>query len=424
MFSAARWRLTFVFTGVLVVVLIACGVVVYLTTRSVIYDRVDHDLEDRARSDLVLFQRGPHGDSDRAPPGSGSEFDPGGYFYAISTADGQILSGSPYLDTQALASMTTLVKAVNNGDTFTDTKSSKGEPQRIYVFPVTVSGGGGALVQIGRSTEPEEAALSQLRIILLAVLAVSVVPAVGGGYLLSGRALRPIKTAMEAQRTFIADASHELRTPAAVVRTNAELLKRHLATGTKQTAAGDQGALDDILSESDRLGRMVDQMLTLAEADAGQRTVLTFEVSLNDLIDEVVRSMRSLAEARQISLEAQLLEEISVSGDPGRLRELLSVLLDNAVKYSDEGGRVEVALRQEHKKAIITVSDNGPGIPPEALPHVFDRFYRVDKARSRESGGTGLGLAIAQHIVDAHGGTINIESSVGAGTRVTVELPV
>src|SRR6266542_6878983 len=422
MFSAARWRLTFVFTGVLVVVLIACGVVVYLTTRSVIYDRVDHDLEDRARSDLVLFQRGPHGEPDRGPPGSGSEFDPGGYFYAISDADGQILSSSPYLDAEALASTSTLVKAINNGDTFADTTSSKGEPQRIYVFPMAVSGGGGALVQIGRSTEPEEAALSQLRIILLAVLAISVVPAVGGGYLLSGRALRPIKTAMEAQRTFIADASHELRTPAAVVRTNAELLKRHLATGTKQTAAGDQVALDDILSESDRLGRMVDQMLTLAEADAGQRTVLTFEVSLNDLIDEVVRSMRSLAEARQISLEAQLLEEISVSGDPGRLRELLSVLLDNAVKYSDEGGRVEVALRQEHKKAIITVSDNGPGIPPEALPHVFDRFYRVDKARSRESGGTGLGLAISQHIVDAHGGTINIESSVGAGTRVTVEL--
>src|SRR2546426_2463269 len=110
MFSAARWRLTFVFTGVLVVVLIACGIVVYLTTRSVIYGRVDHDLEDRARSDLVLFQR-PHGDPDRGPPGSGSEFDPGGYFYAISDVDGQILSSSPYLDTQALPSTSTLVKA-------------------------------------------------------------------------------------------------------------------------------------------------------------------------------------------------------------------------------------------------------------------------------------------------------------------------
>jgi len=422
MFSAARWRLTLVFTGVLVVVLIACGVVVYLTTRSVMYDRVDHDLEDRARSDLALFQGGPHGEPDRGPPGSGSEFDPGGYFYAISDTDGQILKGSAYLDTQALASSTTLVKAMDNGDTFADTKSSKGEPQRIYAFAVTVNGTPG-VVQIGRSTEPEEAALSQLRIVLLAVLAVSIVPAVGGGYLLSGRALRPIKTAMDSQRTFIADASHELRTPVAVVRTNAELLKRHLGPDTGHTAASDQVALDDILSESDRLGRMVDQMLTLAEADAGQRTVLSSEVSLNELIDEVVRSMRSIAETRQMLLETRLTDDVSVHGDPGRLRELVSVLLDNAVKYADAGGRVEVALRNEHRKAIIEVSDNGPGIPRDALPHVFDRFYRVDKARSRESGGTGLGLAIARHIVDAHGGTINIESSAGAGTKVTVELP-
>ena len=422
MFSAARWRLTLVFTGVLVVVLVACGVVVYLTTRSVMYDRVDHDLEDRARSDLALFQGGPHGEPDRGPPGSGSEFDPGGYFYAISDTDGQILKGSAYLDTQALASSTTLVKAMDNGDTFADTKSSKGEPQRIYAFAVTVNGTPG-VVQIGRSTEPEEAALSQLRIVLLAVLAVSIVPAVGGGYLLSGRALRPIKTAMDSQRTFIADASHELRTPVAVVRTNAELLKRHLGPDTGHTAASDQVALDDILSESDRLGRMVDQMLTLAEADAGQRTVLSSEISLNELIDEVARSMRSIAETRQMLLETRLTDDVSVNGDPGRLRELVSVLLDNAVKYADAGGRVEVALRKEHRKAIIEVSNNGPGIPRDALPHVFDRFYRVDEARSRESGGTGLGLAIARHIVDAHGGTINIESSAGAGTKVTVQLP-
>ena len=422
MFSAARWRLTLVFTGVLVVVLVACGVVVYLTTRSVMYDRVDHDLEDRARSDLALFQGGPHGEPDRGPPGSGSEFDPGGYFYAISDTDGQILKGSAYLDTQALASSTTLVKAMDNGDTFADTKSSKGEPQRIYAFAVTVNGTPG-VVQIGRSTEPEEAALSQLRIVLLAVLAVSIVPAVGGGYLLSGRALRPIKTAMDSQRTFIADASHELRTPVAVVRTNAELLKRHLGPDTGHTAASDQVALDDILSESDRLGRMVDQMLTLAEADAGQRTVLSSEISLNELIDEVARSMRSIAETRQMLLETRLTDDVSVNGDPGRLRELVSVLLDNAVKYADAGGRVEVALRKEHRKAIIEVSNNGPGIPRDALPHVFDRFYRVDEARSRESGGTGLGLAIARHIVGAHGGTINIESSAGGGTKVTVQLP-
>ena len=97
--------------------------------------------------------------------------------------------------------------------------------------------------------------------------------------------------------------------------------------------------------------------------------------------------------------------------------------MDNAVKYTDAGGRVDVSVRKEHRKAIITVSDNGPGIPSEALPHVFDRFYRVDEARSRESGGTGLGLAIARHIVEAHSGTIDVESKIREGTVVTVELP-
>jgi two-component system phosphate regulon sensor histidine kinase PhoR len=133
--------------------------------------------------------------------------------------------------------------------------------------------------------------------------------------------------------------------------------------------------------------------------------------------------MRSLAEVRRVSLETQLVEDVSISGDPSRMRELVSVLLDNAVKYADAGDRVEISVRKEHKRAIIRVSDNGPGIPAHALPHVFDRFYRVDKARSRESGGTGLGLAIARHIVDAHGGTIGVESTVGEGTVVTVELP-
>jgi two-component system sensor histidine kinase CiaH len=423
MFSAARWRLTLVFTGVLVVVLVACGVVVYLTTRSVIYDRVDSDLEDRAHTDVGLFTRGPHGGPGGGPGERDSEFDPGGYFYALSDAGGQVLSGSPYLDTGALASMSTIGKALNNGDTFADTTSSKGEPQRIYAFAVTIDNSTPGVVQIGRSTEPEEAALSQLRIILLAVLAVSVVPAVAGGYLLSGRVLRPIKTAMDSQRTFIADASHELRTPVAVVRTNAELLKRHIGRKDAPKAASDEVAVEDILIESDRLGRMVDQMLTLAQADVGEQRLILSEVSLNEVVEEVTRSMRSLAEARHVSLDTQLAEEVSVSGDLGRLRELVSVLLDNALKYTDAGGRVEVTVRREHRKAVISVSDDGQGIPAEALPHVFDRFYRVDKARSRESGGTGLGLAIARHVVDAHEGTIDIQSTVGKGTVVTVELP-
>jgi signal transduction histidine kinase len=409
---------------VLTVILITSGAVVYLTSRSVILARVDDDLQERAREDpFLVSHRSRGGGPGGGGPEAKSEFDPGGYYFAFVDEDGEILEGSPYLDTQALASQSTLARALKDGEAFTDTESSNGDSQRMYVLAVDTTDGGQALLQIGRSIEPEDSALSQLRTILMAVVAISVVPAVAGGYLLSGRALRPIKAAMDSQRAFIADASHELRTPVAVVRTNAEILQRHLEAGTIGRASGDETAVQDILSESDRLGRMVGQMLTLAEADVGEDRTSVTEVSISQVAEEVGRSMKALAGTRGLSLQTQIEEDLNVRGDRDRLRELLVVLLDNAVKYTNGGGRVELAARRDQKKAVITVSDTGRGIPAESLPHLFDRFYRVDKARARESGGAGLGLAIARHIVDAHGGSINIESAIGQGTKVTVELP-
>jgi signal transduction histidine kinase len=182
-------------------------------------------------------------------------------------------------------------------------------------------------------------------------------------------------------------------------------------------------AVEDILSESDRLGKMVEQMLTLAQADAGGNSLHRTDLSLDHIADEVTRSMTTLATARGVALVAHTNGAVEMRGDPDRLRELMVVLLDNAIKYTDAGGSVEVTVQRNGKKATLDVADTGRGIPPEALSHIFDRFYRVDKARSRESGGTGLGLAIAKQIVDAHDGTIRIDSEAGKGTRVTVELP-
>jgi two-component system, OmpR family, sensor histidine kinase CiaH len=421
MFSAARWRLTSIFTIVLAVILVTAGAAIYLTTRSVLFARVDDDLQERAVRDLSDFAREPHG----GPPG---EFVPGikttgGYFYAIVDPEGQALLSSANVDPDGLAPLGALNQALADRSAFVSTKSSEGESLRVYVLAAQTQGGQDVLAEIGRSTEPEHSALGQLRVVLLAAFGGSVIAAALAGFILSGRVLRPIQVAMDSQRTFIADASHELRTPVAVVRTNAELLKRHMGSQDRPKSNGDDVAVDDILSESDRLGRMVDQMLTLAQADAGEQPLVLSDVSLNEVVDEAARSMRSLAQAREVSMSTNLDGIIEVRGDAARLRELVSVLLDNAVKYTDAGGKVEVAVRKENRKAVISVSDSGEGIPTESLPHVFDRFYRVDKARSRESGGTGLGLAIARHIVEAHGGTINVRSNVGEGTVVIVELP-
>src|SRR3990172_3675394 len=411
MFSAARWRLTFVITVVLAVILLTAGVAIYLTTRSVLFARVDDDLAERAVRDLSEFVSGPR------RGGSSEEFishtkTTGGYFYALVDPAGETLLSSSNVDPQGLAPTSTLEEALQAGTAFASTESSEGESLRVYVLSAQTLDGAGVLAQIGRSTEPEHSAMSQLQMVLLVVFGGSIVPAAFAGFLLSGRALRPIKTAMDSQRAFIADASHELRTPVAVVRTNAELLQRHMQLPEGDASDVDAIALGDILSESERLGKMVDQMLTLAQADAGESAVSITEVILNELAEDAARSMKALAEARGISLALSTDGAVVVLGDRAPLRELLVVLLDNALKYTDAGGRVDLEVKCTQKRAMIAVSDTGCGIPAEALPHIFERFYRVDRARSRESGGTGLGLAIARHIVDAHG-----------GTKVRIELP-
>jgi signal transduction histidine kinase len=430
MFSAARWRLTFVFTVVLVLILGVSGVAVYLTTRSLIYDQVDAELAAKARNDLFLVDDKPRGgEGDGEDPGElfpapqVQEFQQGGYFFAVTDESGRVVDKSGNCELEALASPQAIEEAIASGDATTETRGPGGETQRLFMLAVTNRSGEEVVLQMGRSIEAELETLSRLRNILLAVVAVSIAPAMFGGYLLSGRALRPIKAAMDGQRAFIADASHELRTPVAVVRTNAELLEKRRESGRLGQSDGDTVALHDILDETDRLGRMVGQMLTLAQADAGQTVLHQTDVSLGDLAGDAARSMRTLAGARGVDLDFSSEPDVWVHADPERLREVLVALLDNAVKYTPSGGRVSLAVTiAANRKAVISVRDTGPGIPPEALPHLFERFYREDAARSREQGGAGLGLAIARHIVEAHGGSIRAESEAGKGTTMTVEL--
>ncbi len=421
MFSRARWRLTLWFVGALALILTVTGAAVYLTAHTLLFNQVDDDLRSRSgREEQALAARllTHHGDAFQDLP-IGPAFTAGGYWYALVRPTGELLVGTSNVDPNGLAGPDALRDAMDNGNTFADTKSSDGDSLRVYLTALTGPRGTRLVMQVGRSTEPETEALNRLLLILIGGGGAGVLLALAGGFFLAGRTLAPIRTAMDRQRAFVADASHELRTPLSLIRASAELLKRQ-ATKSGQTG---QASLDDIIQETDRLNGLVGQMLTLARADADQAPLSQADVDLNQLTADTARQMRLLAEPRNTTIDLQMDGPITVKGDPTRLRELLTILLDNAVKYSDPGAAVQVRLQPLPGKAQIKVSDNGPGIPAEAMPHIFDRFYRVDKARSREMGGAGLGLAIAKWIVDSHDGTIRVDSAPAAGTTVTVELP-
>ncbi|MBN9121491.1 MAG: HAMP domain-containing protein [Planctomycetes bacterium] len=220
-------------------------------------------------------------------------------------------------------------------------------------------------------------------------------------------------------RRFTADASHELRTPLTAIRIEAEAALDRAATAEEYRALA-----GSVLEECGRMARLTDQLLALAREDAGAAHAEPVPVDLGELVGGVVEVLRPVVEARRLKLDAELAAGVVVRGDPVRLRQVAVNLIDNAAKYTPEGGSIRVTVARIDERAVLTVADTGEGIPAEHLPRVFDRFYRLDKARSREMGGTGLGLAIVKSIVTAHGGAVELTSTVGAGTTATVALPL
>ena len=427
MFGRARWRLTIWFAAVVILILAVIGVAVLFTTRASLFDQVNSDLEERVNRGTLASLLGLPRDrtSDRTFPNLQAleaALDElattGGYFYAIVSPSGDVREHTSNVDVEGLAEPDDLERAVLQGPLFVDTKSSEDEDLRVYVVPGKDRSGRQLFLEVGRSTEPERQALRQITLILLGGGGVGVVLAVVGGFFLSGLALRPIQTAMGRQRVFVADASHELRTPLTLIRANAELLQRPSATDEEKTETA-----SEIINETDRLNNLVTQMLTLARSDADHTTFEMAKIDLAHIAADTARQMRLLAERKQIAIESDTADPVNVEGDDTRLRELLTILIDNSIKYSDEGASVKVSVEESNGQAQLTVSDNGRGIPEDALPRIFDRFYRADKARSHEMGGTGLGLAIAKWIVDSHHGFIDIDSRPGEGTTVSVALP-
>jgi two-component system phosphate regulon sensor histidine kinase PhoR len=226
-----------------------------------------------------------------------------------------------------------------------------------------------------------------------------------------------LEAAFAAQRRLVSDAAHELRTPLNGLAGTLEIVQVGLARGDLEGASR---LLAGVESELDRVARLVNDLLTLSGLDERSPAAMT-TVALAPVVRDVARRMRILAPDHEIVIRAD--DAAHVHGNRDHLERLLTNLLDNAVKYTPAGGRVEVEARREGDVVCLSVHDTGRGIPSDDLPRIFDRFYRADRARSRQEGGTGLGLAIVRAIVQAHGGRIDAESTVGIGTTIRVSLP-
>lgn len=231
------------------------------------------------------------------------------------------------------------------------------------------------------------------------------------------RTLERLESLFNTQRRFLADVGHELRTPLTVIKGNTSLMRR--------MGCGDEESLTSIESEVDRLTRLVGDLLLLAQAESGKIPMARQLVELDTLLLEVMGQMSVLARDR-LTLQLGEIDQVLVCGDRDRLKQVLVNLLGNAINYTPKGGSVVVGLAKVQNQARLTIRDNGPGIPPEDLPHIFERFYRAEKSRtrSRDGKGFGLGLSIAYWIVRNHNGRIDVDSKVGVGTTFIVWLPL
>ena len=301
--------------------------------------------------------------------------------------------------------------------------SDQGKRRHVRVMmtaqPMMEDGEQIAVVYVGKDVTAMYNGLQKATYSLAALAVLALAVAAGVGHFLAGKAIVPLIEAYEKQRQFAADASHELRTPLSVVMASADLLENDPSI----TSPFLKQVIADVRDEVKKMTKLVSDLLFVARSDNQALKVKRSKVDLAAFADQTIRLMQPLADKKKISLLREGEESLTAKLDEQKMKQLLLILVDNAVKYTLESGKVTVRiLAPAAGKIRIEVEDTGIGISKEDKEKIFDRFFRVDKARSREMGGNGLGLAIAQEIVSLHGGKINVESELGKGTKFIVTL--
>jgi len=450
-----RMRLTLWYGGVLAVVFVVFSAVVFFTMRHQMLSRIDHGLDEEMADVVSEAERA----ASRAEMMEWLDRRFGqhqGFDFRITTTDGNRVFSNERLGDEQMPVPASLAK---DRDVF-ETHGRASAPRWRIVTRKVDGPEGTLIVQISRSLEFYDHEAGELLLVLLLTGPLTLLVAIGGGYFLAQRAIAPVdrmtetanrieakhlrqriavandqdelgrlaatlngmldrleKAFREIQR-FTADASHELRTPIALIRTEAEVALNQPVNDDEK-----QNLLSNILEECERLTSITEQLLTLSREDAGVTQFRREPVDIAGLASDVAETMRPLANAKSLDLTVAINGVAVVAGDADRLKQVVYNLVDNAIKYTQQAGRVELTVRCAGDTIELAVRDTGVGISSEHLPHVFERFYRVDKARTRAEGGTGLGLSIAESIVVAHGGRVDISSSPGEGTSAKVVLP-
>lgn len=276
------------------------------------------------------------------------------------------------------------------------------------------------IIYVGKDISVLYKGLSKFTYFLGIVSMMALIIAIIIGIYISGRIMEPMQIAYERQKQFTADASHELRTPLSVIMASADLLYNDPSIQSPFI----KQVIEDVKDEVKKMSNLVGNLMAIARSDNHAEKMNIQEFDLSDSLQQVLRKMKPMADKKHIATSSSIASPLSYVGDEQKIKQLVLIFVDNALKYTPEGGSIRVTAEAVNGKRIrFSVQDTGIGLSEEDCKKVFERFYRVDKARSREMGGSGLGLAIAKDIVDAHGGYIYLDSELGKGSTFTVELP-
>lgn len=464
-FNSIRSRLTAWHVAVLGFFLILFSILLYVFLSKRLHESIDNSLKVSAN----VIQKAALLEYSRTPlPGLDLFFDQFlGYsninkFYRIYDGSGHVDSRSKGIDASKFPlTQDAYSRATQGKMTYETFKLVPWHRVRVITMPVIRNDNLVNLIQVGTSLKGVEHTLKNLRIFLFTAIPCALILSTLGGRFMATRALKPVaeitSTAQDIAhganlsrripipevqdeignlartfnemmnrleksfnqvRQFSSDASHELRTPLTVLKGQSELV-----LSKPRSKAEYQEVLSSNLEEINYMSRVLEDLLILSKGDEGKVSLEKEPVELSSIVEEVSRQGEIFADEKEVKIILAYLEPVTILGDAHRLKQMVWILLHNAVKFTPSGGEIKITLQDLDDTVYFTIRDTGIGIPEQDLPKIFDRFYRVDKARSRMDGGSGLGLSICKHIVDRHHGTVDVESKLGEGTKFKIRFP-